>query len=57
MMNEEMTNKEAIEVLKNDIEICTIRQKQACDLAIGALEAMDIFDKIIDPRDFMESEE
>lgn len=33
-----MTNEEAIEVLKNDIEICTIQQKQACDMAIKALE-------------------
>ena len=33
-----MTNEEAIEVLKNDIEICTIQQKQACEMAIKALE-------------------
>ncbi len=33
-----MTNEEAIDVLKNDIEICTIQQKQACDTAIKALE-------------------
>lgn len=33
-----MTNEEAIEVLKNDIEICTIQQQQACDMAIKALE-------------------
>ena len=33
-----MTNEEAIEVFKNDIEICTIQQKQACDMAIKALE-------------------
>jgi transcriptional regulator CtsR len=33
-----MTNEEVIEVLKNDIEICTIQQKQACDIAIKALE-------------------
>lgn len=33
-----MTNKEAIEVLKNDIEICTIQQEQACDMAIKALD-------------------
>jgi hypothetical protein len=35
-----MTNEEAIEVLKNDIEICTIQQKQACDMAIKALEEL-----------------
>lgn len=34
----EMTNEEAIDVLKNDIEICTIQQEQACKLAIKALE-------------------
>lgn len=33
-----MTNEEAIDVLKNDIEICTIQQKQACEMAIKALE-------------------
>lgn len=33
-----MTKEEAIEVFKNDIEICTIQQKQACDMAIKALE-------------------
>lgn len=33
-----MTKEEAIEVLKNDIEICTIQQKQACEMAIKALE-------------------
>lgn len=33
-----MTNQEAIEVLKNDIEICTFQQEQACDMAIKALE-------------------
>ena len=33
-----MTNKEAIDVLKNDIEICTIQQELACDMAIKALE-------------------
>lgn len=33
-----MTTQEAIEVLKNDIEICTIQQEQACDMAIKALE-------------------
>lgn len=33
-----MTNEEVIEVLKNDIEICTIQQKQAIDKAIEALE-------------------
>lgn len=33
-----MTNEEAIDVLKNDIEICTIQQKEACDMAIQALE-------------------
>lgn len=33
-----MTTQEAIEVLKNDIEICTIQQKQACDMAIKVLE-------------------
>lgn len=33
-----MTKNEAIEVLKNDIEICTIQQQQACDMAIKALE-------------------
>ena len=31
-------NEEAIDVLKNDIEICTIQQKKACDTAIKALE-------------------
>lgn len=35
-----MTNEEAIEVLKNDIEICTIQQEQACDMAIKALEEL-----------------
>lgn len=52
-----MTNEEAIEVLKNDIEICTIQQKQAIDKAIEALEQMDIIDTLIDPRDFIESED
>jgi hypothetical protein len=33
-----MTNEEAIEILDNDIEVCTIQQKQACDMAIKALE-------------------
>lgn len=33
-----MRNQEAIEVLKNDIEICTIQHEQACDMAIKALE-------------------
>lgn len=33
-----MTYEEAIDVLKNDIEICTIQQKQACEIAIKALE-------------------
>lgn len=33
-----MTFEKAIEVLKNDIEICTIQQKQACEMAIKALE-------------------
>ena len=33
-----MTNEEAIEVLKNDIEICTIQQQQACNMAIKLLE-------------------
>lgn len=33
-----MTYEEAIEVLKNDIEICTIQQGQACEMAIKALE-------------------
>lgn len=33
-----MTNEEAIEVLKNDIEICTIQQKQACEMAIQAIK-------------------
>lgn len=33
-----MTNEEAIEVFKNDIEICTIQQKQACDMAIKAID-------------------
>lgn len=34
-----MTNEEeAIEVLKNDIEICTFQQKDAVELAIEALE-------------------
>lgn len=41
-----MTNKEAIDVLKNDIEICTIQQKQACEIAIKALEQTDVLDKI-----------
>lgn len=35
-----MTNEDAIDVLKNDIEICTIQQKQACDMAIKALNVM-----------------
>lgn len=35
---EEMTNEEAIEILENDIEVCTIQQKQACDMAKKALE-------------------
>lgn len=34
MINEE----EAIEVLKNDIEICSFQQKDAVELAIEALE-------------------
>lgn len=34
----QMTNQEAIDVLKNDIEICTIQQEQACDMAIKALK-------------------
>lgn len=33
-----MTNEEAIEVFKNDIEICTVQQEQACDMAIKVLE-------------------
>jgi acyl-CoA thioesterase len=33
-----MTDEEAIEILENDIEVCTIQQKQACDMAIKALE-------------------
>ena len=33
-----MTKEEAIDALKNDIEICTIQQKQACEMAIQALE-------------------
>jgi hypothetical protein len=44
-----MTVEEAIEVLKNDIEICTIQQKQACDMAIKALEQQpceDVLEKI-----------
>jgi hypothetical protein len=36
-MTNELSNADAIEVLKNDIEICTIQQKQACDMAIKAL--------------------
>ena len=40
-----MTNAEAIDVLKNDIEICTIQQEQACDLAIKALEIELLTDK------------
>lgn len=37
-MTKGLSNEDAIEVLKNDIEICTIQQKQACDMAIKALE-------------------
>lgn len=35
----EMTNEDAIEILENDIEICTIQQEEACDMAIKALES------------------
>lgn len=40
-----MTIEEAREVLKNDIEICTIQQEQACDMAIKALEIELLTDK------------
>lgn len=40
-----MTIEEAKEVLKNDIEICTIQQEQACDMAIKALEIELLTDK------------
>ena len=40
-----MTNEEAINVLKNDIEICTIQQEEACKLAIKALEIELLTDK------------
>lgn len=36
-----MTLDEAIDVLKNDIEICTIQQKEAVDMAIKALDSWD----------------
>lgn len=48
-----MTTQEAIEVLKNDIEICTIQQKQACDMAIKALEQQTCEDCI--SRAYIES--
>lgn len=37
-----ISKEEAIEVLKNDIEICTIQQKQACEMAIKALEQTEL---------------
>lgn len=45
MTKREMTIEEAIDVLKNDIEICTIQQEQACELAIKALEIELLTDK------------
>ena len=42
-----MTNEEAIEILENDIEVCTIQQKEALDMAIKALEQTDTLDSII----------
>ena len=33
-----MTREEAIDILKNDIEICTPNQEEAVDIAIRALE-------------------
>lgn len=38
-----MTNEEAIEILRNDIEICTVEQEEACKMAIKALEEMNRF--------------
>jgi hypothetical protein len=38
-----MTNEQAIEILRNDIEICTVEQEEACKMAIKALEEMDRF--------------
>ena len=45
-----MTDEEAIEILENDIEICTIQQKQAIDHVIKALRQQpceDTLDRII----------
>lgn len=42
-----MTNEEAIEILENDIEVCTIQQKEACDMAKKALKQTDTLDRII----------
>lgn len=40
-----ISREEAIDVLKNDIEICTIQQEQACELAVKALEIELLTDK------------
>lgn len=40
-----ISREEAIDVLKNDIEICTIQQEQACDMAIKALEIEPLTDR------------
>ena len=34
-----MTNEQAIDILRNDIEICTVEQEEACKMAIKALES------------------
>lgn len=53
-----MTNEEAIDVLKNDIEICTIQQKQACEMAIKALEQLqDVHDTCKNCIEFSEFEQ
>ena len=52
-----MTNKEAIKSLKKLKSFHNGSYGSAIDRAIEALEQMDIIDKIIDPRDFIESEE